>query len=617
MRKKTQLRNTRTVLDRLQARKRRTRRRFIGVFLLFLLCAAVFTYAKDLYPWNVLQKVHLKNITFEVNGDRKVVVPDGGTLTLGTEDSVRLVSVDTTSPFELGIGLWSDIFSVDAIKKGLSVQDALVQPEWVFQKPREIRVDYHRRSIGGIKVEVKPTTLFWIKHAAETKDIGKKIALVERAEKLNPDSVLLKIQLAKLYEQTGKLKEATRYYETVTKMDSRPQWLDNLVSLYRKTGNKEELDRVLAQRAKAVPSGKNFLEAAKFAEDVKDWPRAAQYYEDYAKVAPKPEKARVLKRAGYCYVSDKKTDKAIRAYEEALDLDPKDINLYYNLAELYRMENKPAKYASYLEKALLVNNGDKKTRIRLINYYGETGQYKLETDHLKALLAEDPKNASLHEQLVQIYEKTGQNDLLLDEYEKLVGLEPGNKVALFNIGVLQFKAKKYEAAENAFRKVVQLDAKDEEAQYYLLDIYRKTGKQAKAIEQAKTMIALNPDNLELYDYLFTELGETDKKDELIPILLTGVKVNPNANRLREYLGLIYLEKNDVKAAITQLEKANALANKNVRVLYNLAKLYEAVPDVSQALKYYKMVLSIDDSYKDSKESYLRLSMKRVREGTKQ
>jgi tetratricopeptide (TPR) repeat protein len=600
------------VLFRLKARRRKTRRSFIIAFFLVLLLGGIYAYYHGLFSWNIIQAVKLKTLTFSVN-EGEQVIPDGGTLSLVTDDYVRLQKVDTTAPFEIGITTWSDAFSIEDLHSGIKVETELIESDWMLDGAKEIRVDYHGQPAGKINVVIKPTSLFWVKRAAATTDIEKKIVYFKQAERIDSQSVLLKTQLAQLLEEANKWKDAAHYYEEVIKRDPRPIWWDKLVVLYKEHRDKEALRRIYELRSNALPTKENLLEAATFAEEIQDWDQAVQYYENALNVVPENEKIRILKRLGYCYDSLGRRQQSIEAYEAALRRDPNDVNLYYSLAELYRLTKNPEKYAYYLEKALELNPGDKKSRIALIDHYETSNQFAREVKHLQYLVAENPKDLSLHKQLAKVYEKTGQKDQLLAEYERLAVLEPDSAVILFNLGVLRFDREKYEESATIFRKLTAKNPQDEDAHYYLFEIYRKLNDRESALKEAQRLIELNPHNVDMYDFLFAELSESDQRDSLIPLLKTGIEQNPKAAQLHEYLGLIYFEKNDIKGAINQFEQAQTISPDDISIFYNLAKLYETNHNVKRALEYYKKVLVIDSSYKDAKESYLRLAMKQVQE----
>jgi tetratricopeptide (TPR) repeat protein len=599
-------------LLKLKARRRKTRRGFIAAFLLTAILGGIYAYYQGFFSWDIIQAVKLKTLTFSVN-EGEQVIPDGGTLNLATDDYVRLQKVDTTAPFEIGVKVWSDVFSPEDLQSGIKVETALIQSDWMPGGAKEIKVNYHGHPVGGIHVEIKPTSLFWIKRAAETNDIERKITFFKEAERIDSQSVLLKTQLAQLLEQANRWKDAARYYEEVVNRDPRPLWWDKLISLYKEHRDKEALRRTYELRSKALPTKENLLEAAVFAEEIQDWEQAAQYYENALNAAPEDEKVRILKRLGFCYESLGKREQSIGAYEAALQKDPKDVNLYYTLAELYRLTKNPEKYAYCLEKALELNPGDNKSRMVLIDHYEDYNQFARETKHLKYLLAENPKDVSLHKQLAKVYEKTGQKDQLLAEYESLASLEPDNAVILFNLGVLRFEQGKYEESAVIFQKLTAKNPQDEDAHYYLFEIHRKLKDRESAIKEARRLIEINPHNVDMYDFLFAELGETDQRDSLIPLLKKGLEQNPKAAQLHEYLGLIYFEKDNIKGAINQFEQAKTISPDNISILYNLAKLYEINHDIDRALEYYQRVLAMDSSYKDAKESYLRLAMKQVQE----
>jgi tetratricopeptide (TPR) repeat protein len=139
--------------------------------------------------------------------------------------------------------------------------------------------------------------------------------------------------------------------------------------------------------------------------------------------------ASLFYNVGNDYFDLGKYDKAIEAYQNALQADPGMVKADYNLAlTLVRMKR--------VDEAVVI---------------------------LKRLLADDQKNTTLMAALGWAYHEQGKDKDALDQYNAVLALSPADQNALYNSGIILWKLTKNEDALERFHKVLVYASDDTDA----------------------------------------------------------------------------------------------------------------------------------------------------------
>ncbi|MEK7400073.1 MAG: tetratricopeptide repeat protein [Candidatus Poribacteria bacterium] len=242
----------------------------------------------------------------------------------------------------------------------------------------------------------------------------------------------------------------------------------------------------------------------------------------------------------------------------------------------------------------------------------------------------------------------------LADFKKAAELDPDHLNANRYLGILAFESGNYKLASSAYARIVKLRPYDPELRYRLALSYSLSGEVSKAIDGYKATIMLNESHIKAhYDLanLYARLGRNREAidETLIVLTLSRTQNDPNVMlflaqlyiALGDYdkgiaigdsvlrrngtkkaisaealylLGISFKEKGEKKFADENLQKSidiykNLLeedATKNVRLNYDIAKVYDAKGEQNFAKKHLEkfIYLKSDDSEVSNAYNYL-------------
>lgn len=206
-----------------------------------------------------------------------------------------------------------------------------------------------------------------------------------------PNDISLMDQLAGLYKAQEKYDEALSLYRTA--LEQNPKNTDIL----------KKLGELYAER------GQQDLAAEQWAKIVQDDPDQAYRYQQ-----------------GSIYTSHQMYQKAVEAYETALNLSPKSAQLYNRLADVYKIQGQVDMAVNTYLRALSVVEIGYSGRGTLVQsmaeiYEGAQQERLLEgvIDRLRMMLRADSQNPSLVLSLAEAYFYRGDLDLALSNFKQL------------------------------------------------------------------------------------------------------------------------------------------------------------------------------------------------------
>lgn len=161
--------------------------------------------------------------------------------------------------------------------------------------------------------------------------------------------------------------------------------------------------------------------------------------------------AETLNRQGIEYSRKKKYGKAMLAFTTALEIEPANPQIIYNMALVFIKKEDWSTAKELLEKAILLNEDE-------ADYNNDLG--------------------------LCLY-KMGDREGALAEYELTLKKEPTHAVVWNNRGVIFFQDKDYLSAEECFRTSVSLNPDWEDSWFNLRDTYEMLGEREKWKEAHK------------------------------------------------------------------------------------------------------------------------------------
>jgi tetratricopeptide (TPR) repeat protein len=312
-------------------------------------------------------------------------------------------------------------------------------------------------------------------------------------------------------------------------------------------------------------------ELAKLREKAGDFKEVFSLLVRQAELLAEADKVRELRHAAATVAREKLSDdaKAIELYDTIFEDEPTDTRAATALRELYAKTNKPKELLKLLSRLIdLAESPEARSTLRL-----ESAQICLEkldaigeaTEHLRAVLDEDPSNERATKLLAQLLEKTGRDQELADLFASQIDLAkersdvPAELSYSVRLGeVYETRLNDVPKAIDTYKAVLERDARQPGALRALAKLFEQKGEKAEAAKMLETILedATGEEAvktaLRLAD-LYTALKD---QEAVRRVLERGLKADPSAAEIRKRLLALY-EKSQAWAELADLITGNA------------------------------------------------------------
>lgn len=554
----------------------------------------------------------LESVDFLRNGQKAQVVADGK-LELNPADTLQIQRVNTDGWFSWGVKAASADFEVDVWRdKPVAIKE--IWPKESFETPKEVDINFYRwkQPIGKVSLLIRLDARDWLQKAHTATDPARKAFYLEKALAENPGNTLAKTQLAALYVETKNLKNAAKLYEEIAKSGKSRPILEQMLVVYQGLNQVDKALEVYIDIMKLSGDPDDFKAFLQYLQRQKSAEDAAKYLQAHQQEIPKKFENSLLLYTADLRTRTKDWSNAAAAYEKVIKAGNKSPDVLYNLSVIYQKSNDTDKAIDALDQYLRKNPNDMKSWLQLAELQEKKGALAQAQDTYEKILQKNPQQKDIILRLVDIAEKTKDKKALQSAYKRLAELQPNNKTVHFNLGVLYYEQKDWGPASKEFEIVASIDAKDVESRKYLLDLYGKLKDSKKEMATLVELAELEPGNSKYYDEIFKVYDDQKNYKEIVNFFQKAADKNPNSVEVHRYLLYAYLKTDNNKSALKELEQLNRLQPKERKYLRQAANLYEKEKQYKEALKKLEQLLKLDPKDKESKEDYLRLRLKVLR-----
>jgi tetratricopeptide (TPR) repeat protein len=366
-------------------------------------------------------------------------------------------------------------------------------------------------------------------------------------------------KVASLLDETGR---AQNYLEKVVKLSpTNIEAASLLASVYNRQRNYQkaastyqkvvELDGSLADAHYQL--GIINLRLGKYREAIAPLQKAVELNPDYKDA---------YFYTGNAYKELKEVAKAVEAYENYLNLKPKDPwEGYYRLG-LCRLELKQFEEAiAALNEAAKEKPEDIKTNYYLAQAYDQANQYEKAEETYKLLAQISPEEADrYYKAILFMYDKAGVHEKAIEAAKSIIKLKPDSTADIYNLALMYQKNKKYDEAIKTFNEVLAINPADEYSYSnigYILYIQKRYN---KSIEAFKKFVELSPDNADGWFYIGICNMQLKKFDAALEPLKKTIEIRPdysNGNAIYN-LAICYLNLHDNYSAKEMYNKLKAI-----------------------------------------------------------
>ena len=364
------------------------------------------------------------------------------------------------------------------------------------------------------------------------------------------------------YYDKGQYQEAIIEYRNVVQLD--PQDADThykLALAYLKLGGLQNLSQAFTELTRTVALDKSNQDAQLKLGELYLLDREPGKAREQAKIvlASAPQNIDGLILHGRSLINEKQYKDGLAELKKALEQDPKNIQIYIDLARVhFAMNDKPAAEAA-LRQALTVDSRSLPALLALAEYYDVAGQSARAETHYQQALEAEPENEAVYLQLASHYQRHAKLADAEATLQKLVARKPQADTPLIHLGDYFTVLGQLDKALASYRRATEIVPTSSNARDKLIGHYLDTG---KIIEAEPLVNALREkDKHDLMGRFFDgriKLAHA-KSDEALTVLQGVIKDNPQFAGAHYYLGMAYLQKQQLpqaKAAIADAVKFN-------------------------------------------------------------
>jgi TolB-like protein/Tfp pilus assembly protein PilF len=257
--------------------------------------------------------------------------------------------------------------------------------------------------------------------------------------------------------------------------------------------------------------------------------------------------------------------KAIKHFEQAIELDPAFALAYAGLADSYGVlsawsECLPAEAFPTAKrmatKALELDDSlaEAHTSLAYINVVYEWNWPEAEREYRRAIEL-NPSYANAHHWYVYLLMVQARFDEARREIERAQELDPLSLIINANVGFVLHFARQYDAAIEQFEKAVAMDARFPSAHYYLGLSYEQKGLYEQSVAEFREAVTLSsgtPGDMGALGHVYASCGKLDEARKVLDELIQLAKRRyvPSFN-----IGLIYLRLGEIDHAFEWFERA--------------------------------------------------------------
>jgi tetratricopeptide (TPR) repeat protein len=326
------------------------------------------------------------------------------------------------------------------------------------------------------------------------------LAAIKKARELAPDSLDIEFHEGMINDAMGHLEDAAKAYEhlaTATEhpsgqysADEKGNYATVLVHLAEVYREQSRPDQAAATYEKMTVLGGDLAEQA-WDQEVQTWRDAHEYNKAVAVAKIAAEKqpkstgakltlARQLADTGH-------VDEGLGMAKSLLQADPKDIEVYYQLSQIY-IDLHRWKDASDTLDAAQKFATKKEDQIMILfdraMMADRARRYDEAESDFRKVLQEQPNNAlTLNNFGFMLADRGIKLDEALAMIRKAVQLEPTNYAYLDSLGWTYYRMGQYSQAEDNLTRAIARGANDPTVHDHLGDVYEKTGRLKLAAAQ--------------------------------------------------------------------------------------------------------------------------------------
>lgn len=275
----------------------------------------------------------------------------------------------------------------------------------------------------------------------------------------------------------------------------------------------------------------------------------------------------------YNDIGDKEA--ALKALEQAIEMNPTLAEARANLGNIYLEKGKIAEAEKEYKLALRINPGDAKTHNNLGNAYLQKYEEK-DSDFRKGWL-----------------------NSAISEYYQSISLDPNFTDAYKNLAVAYCKQEKFPQALKQLKKAITLEPENADCYTQCGSIYNQMGHHTQAIAQYRKALRINPNLAVAHHGLGLCYNNIGSVQDEIRAYQRALAIEPNMLAALINLGNAHFGQKRYIQAIEQYKKAVKIKPDDAMIHYNIGAAYSNNENYEQAVAEYNKTIELDPQSSDA------------------
>lgn len=416
-------------------------------------------------------------------------------------------------------------------------------------------------------------------------------------DRFSPESKKAKhLEQGQTYFDKGQYREALIEFKNVVQLDPNDAATHYRLALtHLKLGGTTNLQGAFAELSRTVALDKTNRDAQlKLGELflLGNEPAKAREQADIVLVSA-PQNTEGLSLKGRSLISEKHYAEGIEELKKAIELDPKHMRTYIDLARAQVFAKDTAAAEETLKKALTIDPRSTEILVALGDFRVTTGKPDQAEIIYKQALDITPQDENLYLKLASFYQRYGKWAEVEATLQKLAALKPQDEKPHILLGDFFTWLAQRDKALASYQRATEINAGSSIARDKLISHYLDTGKTEEAAARVEDILKKN--DKDLMGRFFDARIRLAKgnADEAISLLQGVVKDEPRLALAHYFLGVAFLQKRQATQARGAIAEAVKLNPNLIEARTALAELYLAEGSADLAIEQAQVAIQLN------------------------
>ncbi|MHC4120194.1 MAG: tetratricopeptide repeat protein [Planctomycetota bacterium] len=281
-------------------------------------------------------------------------------------------------------------------------------------------------------------------------------------------------------------------------------------------------------------------------------------------------------------------DAALRAFEQAAEINPKLSESRANLGNIYLKKGLIREAVDQYLTALQINPNDAKTHNNLGNAYTQGDSLDLAVREYQQAIALDPSFTDAHKNLAIVYSRQERYGSAIAQLNRALDQDPKDAGCHSQMGDVYSQMNDHEQAIAQYKKALRIKRNLAEPHYGLALCYNKLGLVSDEIWEYQQVLAIDPDMLAAAVNLGNAYFAQNKYSTAVEYYKKAVRIKPDEAMVHYNLGAAYSKSREYDQAITSYLKAVEIDPEIGDAHYGLAFAFYHVKKYDLAWRHIKI-----------------------------